>query len=1034
MIKLFNAFIAILLLVSPGVLKAQEYWQDPNMNEQNRLPMSSHFFAYESVDLAKEGIKEKSSNFMTLNGQWKFKWVKHVWQRPMDYYSTSLNDAGWDNIEVPGVWELNGYGDPIYVNAGYAWRNQYKNNPPTVPEENNHVGSYRKTITLPKGWKGKQIIAHFGSVTSNMSLYVNGKYVGYSEDSKLEAEFDITKYLKEGENLIAFQSFRWCDGSYLEDQDFWRFSGVGRDCYLYARNTTHVEDIKINSGLTNNYTDGELKVDIKLSSSATVDLELTDCEGNFVAEMSLNNSKAGVVSTSLKNPKKWTAETPNLYKLTATVKKGGKVLEVIPFNVGFRTVEMKNGQLCVNGKAILIKGVNRHELDPDGGYVVSPERMEQDIRLMKEFNVNAVRTCHYPDDNLWYDLCDKYGLYVVAEANVESHGMGYNEETLAKNSSYEKAHLERNKRNVYRSFNHPSVIVWSLGNEAGFGPNFEKCYDWIKAYDPSRPVQYEQAHGNDYTDIFCPMYYDYTNSEKFVSKNPLKPLIQCEYAHMMGNSGGGFKEYWDMIRKYPAYQGGFIWDFVDQSIHWKNKNGVDIYAYGGDFNPYDASDNNFLNNGLINPDRVPNPHFYEVGYYQQSIWSTLVDKNKGDIEIYNEYFFRNLDNFYLQWDLIVDGIVRRTGIVNDLLVEPQQTVKVNLGATYEIKSEWKDVMLNLSYKLKGGEQLLPAGYTLSRQQIAIAEPEMPAIALSNEVKTNIEVELPAVDDRDNNYLIVKGGDFRVDFNKKNGFISRYNVGGSEMLVEGSQLKPNFWRAPTDNDYGAKSQSKYAIWKNPKMELKSFDSNTTNEGMVELVVKYDMPSSNGKLEMTYTINNQGRIHIKQDYTTSGGEVSNLFRFGMKLEMPNDYQFIRYYGRGPIENYADRKASEFVGVYSQKVDDQAYPYIRPQETGTKTEVRWWTQYARNGRGLRFTSNELYSISALNYTVDSLDDGKDKGQKHFAEVGKSDFVTVCIDNVQMGLGCRNSWGALPLPAYQLKNENRQFEFLIEPVRNIP
>lgn len=1028
--NIIYAFVVLQFIV-PLTVQAQDYWQDPKVNEQNRLPMSSNFFAYETAEQAKEGVKEHSSNFMTLNGQWKFKWVEHAWQRLTDFYKQGLSDESWDNISVPGVWELNGYGDPIYVNIGYAWRNQYKNTPPIVPEENNHVGSYRKTITLPKGWKGKQIIAHFGSVTSNMSLYVNGKYVGYSEDSKLEAEFDLTKYLKEGENLIAFQTFRWCDGSYLEDQDFWRFSGVSRGCYLYARNTSHIEDIKINAGLIDDYENGELEVKVKLSSSATVDLVLTDAEGNVASEIQLANAKEGTVKAKLNKPKKWTAETPYLYKLTATVSKGGKVLEVIPINVGFRTVEMKNGQLCVNGKAILIKGVNRHELDPDGGYVVSPERMEQDIRLMKEFNVNAVRTCHYPNDNLWYDLCDKYGLYVVAEANIESHGMGYEDLTLAKNKAYENAHLERNQRNVQRNFNHPSVIVWSLGNEAGFGSNFEKCYTWVKDYDPGRPVQYEQAHGNDFTDIFCPMYYDYGMSKDFVASNPTKPLIQCEYAHMMGNSGGGFKEYWNLIRKYPAYQGGFIWDFVDQSIHWKNKDGVAIYAYGGDFNAYDASDNNFLNNGLVSPDRLPNPHFYEVGYYHQSIWTALVDKEKGGLEVFNEYDFKNLDNFYLQWELLVDGAVVKTGIRKNIELEPKQKTVVGLD-DYELDPTWTDVMLNVSYKLKKEEQLLPAGFTLARQQLVVVEAkETKALQLSNMVHSNIEEEIAKVKDNDRNYLIVEGINYRIDINKKTGYIARYDVKGTAMLEEGSQLRPNFWRAPTDNDYGARLQTKYGVWKNPKIKLKSLDTSITTERLIEIVAAFEMPDVDGKLKLTYQINNQGCICIEQDYTAGEvDEISGLFRFGMKMEMPLEYQNIQYYGRGPLENYTDRKASEFVGIYTQTVSDQAYPYIRPQETGTKSDVRWWKQYAKNGKGLRFSSSSLYSISALDYTVEALDDGVAKEQRHFEELEKRGFVTLCIDNVQMGLGCVDSWRALPLPSYLLKNKNYRFKLLIAPI----
>lgn len=555
-------------------------WQDPEVNAVNRAPMHTNFFAYENTELATEGLKEKSDNFMTLNGLWKFFWVKNADARPTDFWKVDFNDKGWDQLQVPAVWELNGYGDPIYVNIGYAWRNQYTNNPPYVPVEGNHVGSYRREIIVPADWKGKEIMAHFGAVSSNMYLWVNGKYVGYSEDSKLEAEFNLTPYLKPGQkNVIAFQVFRWCDGSYLEDQDFFRYTGVARDCYLYARNKNHIEDIRVTPDLDSEYKDGSLDVRLQLRGNSDVTLELLDAENKVVATAYTKGAGKLAATIGLKNPHKWTAETPYLYTLRATLKNGNTINEVVPVKVGFRKIEMKNAQLLVNGQPILIKGADRHEMDPDGGYHVSRERMIQDIQIMKMFNLNAVRTCHYPDDNFWYDLCDKYGIYVVAEANIESHGMGYDELTLAKNPSYKKAHLERNQRNVQRGFNHPSIIFWSLGNEAGYGPNFEAAYDWIKAEDPSRMVQYEQAGTSGKTDIYCPMYARYKWCEEYATDNQYqKPLIQCEYAHAMGNSQGEFKEYWDLFRKYPKLQGGFIWDFVDQSCRWTGKNGKMIYA------------------------------------------------------------------------------------------------------------------------------------------------------------------------------------------------------------------------------------------------------------------------------------------------------------------------------------------------------------------------------------------------------------------------------------------------------------------------
>ena len=549
--QLLSCCLAALGLTT--AIQAQNFneWKDPEVNSVNRSAMHTNYFAYASADEAKAGSKEDSQNFMTLNGLWKFNWVRNADARPTNFYQTSFNDKGWDNIKVPAVWELNGYGDPIYVNVGYAWRNQFQNNPPLVPTENNHVGSYRKEIVLPADWKGKDIFAHFGSVTSNMYLWVNGRYVGYSEDSKLEAEFDLTNYLKPGKNLIAFQVFRWCDGSYLEDQDFFRYSGVGRDCYLYARDKKRIQDIRVTPDLDSQYKDGTLNIAIDMKGSGTVALDLTDAQGKSVATADLKGSGKLNTTINVANPAKWTAETPNLYTLTATLKNGSTVTEVIPVKVGFRKIELTGGQILVNGQPVLFKGADRHEMDPDGGYVVSLERMIQDIKVMKQLNINAVRTCHYPDDNRWYDLCDQYGLYVVAEANVESHGMGYGDKSLAKNPIYAKAHMERNQRNVQRGYNHPSIIFWSLGNEAGMGPNFEHCYTWIKNEDKTRAVQYEQAGTSEFTDIFCPMYYDYNNCIKYCEGNIDKPLIQCEYAHAMGNSQGGFKEYWDITPNYP---------------------------------------------------------------------------------------------------------------------------------------------------------------------------------------------------------------------------------------------------------------------------------------------------------------------------------------------------------------------------------------------------------------------------------------------------------------------------------------------------
>ena len=1023
--QLMTGLFTVLALTA-GAQTFQE-WRNPEINAVNRAPMHTNYFAFENADAAKKANKKQSTNYMTLNGTWKFNWVKDADSRPTDFWKTGFNDKGWDDLQVPAVWELNGYGDPIYVNVGYAWRNQFQNNPPEVPTENNHVGSYRREIVVPASWNGKDIIAHFGSVTSNMYLWVNGRYVGYSEDSKLEAEFDLTPYLKPGQkNLIAFQVFRWCDGTYLEDQDFFRYSGVGRDCYLYARNKKRIQDIRVTPDLDAAYQNGSLSINLDLKGSGKVDLELVDTQGKQVATATAN--KSGLITMNVENPKKWSAETPYLYTLRASMQGSN---EVIPVKVGFRKIELKGDQILVNGKAVLFKGADRHEMDPDGGYVVSPERMLQDIQIMKQFNLNAVRTCHYPDDNLWYDLCDQYGIYVVAEANIESHGMGYGDKTLAKNPSYKKAHLERNQRNVQRGFNHPSIIFWSLGNEAGDGPNFEQCYKWIKAEDPSRACQYEQARQKEHTDIFCPMYYDYNGMEKYGQRtDATKPLIQCEYAHAMGNSQGGFKEYWDLIRKYPNLQGGFIWDFVDQSCRWKGKDGVMIYAYGGDFNRFDASDNNFCDNGLISPDRVPNPHMYEVGYFYQNIWTTPSDLSKGEVNVFNENFFRDLSAYYMEWQVLKDGKIIRTGRVDDLKIAPQETAKItlNIGKTCTCK-EW---LLNVSYKLKNREGLLPAGFTVAKNQLTLNDYKAPSMDLKNVETTNVATVVPQIIDNQYHYLIVKGNNFVAEFNKQNGYLSKYAVDGTEMLKEGAALTPNFWRAPTDNDMGAGLQNRYAAWKNPGLKLVSLNSKTENDQIV-VNAEYDMKNVSAKLYLTYVINNEGAIKVTQKMTADkNAKVSPMFRFGMQMQMPKCFETVEYYGRGPVENYSDRNHSTDLGIYRQSVDEQFYSYIRPQETGTKTDIRWWKQLNAGGNGLKVVGDAPFSASALHYTICSLDDDEQKDQRHSPEVQKADLTNLIIDKAQMGLGCVNSWGALPLPQYMLPYGDYEFTFILTPVKH--
>lgn len=1009
-------------------------WQDESVNEVNRAAMHTHFFAYENAEKAGSDVKENSKNFMSMNGSWKFFWVKNADQRPTDFWKVGYNDKGWDDMKVPAVWELNGYGDPIYVNVGYPWRNQYTNNPPHVPTEKNHVGSYRREFVIPADWNGKDIVAHFGAVSSNMYLWVNGKFVGYSEDSKLEAEFDLTPYVKPGQkNLIAFQVFRWCDGSYFEDQDFFRYTGVARECYLYARNKKRIDDIRVVPDLDAEYKSGSLAVNLSLKGNAAVSLELLDAANKTVATAEVKGAGKQSSVIRVDNPTKWTAETPYLYTLRATLKEGGKVTEVVPLKVGFRKIELKNSQLLVNGQPVLFKGADRHEMDPDGGYVVSRERMIQDIQIMKKFNLNAVRTCHYPDDSFWYDLCDKYGIYVVAEANLESHGMGYDEATLAKVPSFKKTHLERNQRNVQRNYNHPSIIFWSLGNEAGYGSNFEAAYDWVKKEDPSRAVQYERSGYEGKTDIHCPMYLNYKDCIKYCEDDSkTKPLIQCEYAHAMGNSEGGFKEYWDLVRKYPKYQGGFIWDFVDQSCRWTGKNGKMIYAYGGDFNRFDASDNNFCDNGLISPDRVPNPHMYEVGYFYQNIWTTAADLKAGELNVYNENFFRDLSAYALEWEVMKNGTVVRTGRVENLNVAPQKTakIKLDLGKTCAC-AEW---LLNVRYVQKQREGLIPAGHIVAKDQLVLNAYKAPAMTLQNVTDMNIQTALPRIDDANSQCVMIEGENFNIQFAKADGFMDKYMVDGLDMIKEGAKLTPNFWRAPTDNDFGAGLQQKYAVWKNPEFKLTSLKSEM-KDGLAVVSAEYEMPSvfAGTKLQLTYEINNRGAVKVYQKLVAEkGAKVSNIFRFGMQMVMPKSFENISYYGRGPVENYIDRKWATELGVYNQTVTDQFYAYIRPQENGNKTDIRWWKLLNEAGSGLQFVAEVPFSASALHYTIESLDSGWEKKQEHSNEVEPADLTNFLIDKVQMGLGCVDSWGAIPREEYMLPYGDYEFTFIMQPISN--
>lgn len=992
--------ITLCLTLCAAAASAQTFteWHDQNVNQTNRLPMHAAYVP-------------STSKTITLNGPWRFNWVADADQRPTDFFRPDFNDRSWTTMPVPGCWELNGYGDPQYVNIGYGWRNDFSSNPPEVPTAKNHVGSYRRTVRIPADWKGDKIIAHLGSCTSNVYLWVNGKFVGYSEDSKLEPEFDITRYVKPGDdNLIAMQMFRWSDGSYLEDQDFWRLSGTARDFYLYTRPSAgQIDDLRITAGA-----DGQLKADATFTGGQ-LSLSLFDPDG--APQGSATLAKSGTTEIHIDTPQLWSAETPTLYTLRATLGKGGKTIEEVEVKTGFRTVEMRNKQLTVNGKPIIIRGVDRHELDPDGGYVVSRERMLQDLRIMKENNINAVRTSHYPNDNLWYDLCDSIGIYVVAEANLESHGMGYGPETLALRPQWEKAHLERNRRNVARNFNHPSIIIWSMGNEAGDGPNFEKAYDMIKQMDPSRPVQYERAGLNRWTDIYCPMYATPQWVEKYAT-NPSadRPIIQCEYNHVMGNSGGGFKEYMDLTRRDSLNQGGFIWDFVDQGLRGTDANGNMIYTYGGDYNPYDASDNNFCDNGLVSPDRRPNPHMAEVKHQYQAIWTKHLGGNK--IEITNENHFTDLSNYTLRYTLLADGKPIQQGAMDCPPMAPESTAAIELPIRYN-PQDHRELLLNIDFITKAECAQVPAGHIQAYCQLPLTPYDFTTVGINPSQKISI--------DRSNSQrIVVNGPQSTIEFDRATGFMCLWQANGQDLLD--GPLTPNFWRAPTDNEYGSNMPKRNGLWRNP--ELRLIHTDVQYDG---LTFTYDMPQIKSTLTMDYTFSDDGAVLLKQILTPKTdcptADIPPMERFGVQLQLPQSLDISTFYGRGPIENYIDRKSSQNLGIYTQTAVEQAYPYIRPQETGTKSDMRWWRQSNPGGKGFTVTSPAPFYASATHYTTESLDNGDRKTQRHFPEAETTDRVNLYLDSEQTGVGGIDSWGAIPLEQYRMTFGKKSMTLLLTP-----
>jgi beta-galactosidase len=1010
---------------------------DETVTEVNRMPMHSSYFVFENEKSALKNDWKSSGNYQSLNGDWKFKWVEKPADLPSGFESLSFDDSKWKSFKVPGNWELNGYGFPMYTTSGFEFAYLMGNNvtPPLVPLSFDPTAVYRREVNLSADWAKKEVVLHIGAAKSNLSVWVNGKFVGYGEDSKLPSDFDISPYLNPGKNLIVLKVMRWGDGNYIEDQDMWRLSGITRDCYLLARNLVHIYDVEAIPDLDRNYKNGWLNINLKLNKAdAGVTAEMTLKYGNKVIKQETVKFD-GIKSfykMQVQSPQLWSAESPALYDLIVTLKnKDGDISEVIPQRIGFRKIEISRGLFLVNSKPILIKGINRHETDPITGHTISKEAMLKDIKLMKQFNINAVRTSHYPNTEYWLDLCDAYGIYVIGEANIESHGMGYDlTNTMANRPTWASAHLMRVQRMVERDKNHASIITWSMGNEAGNGYNFYACYLWMKDRDKSRPVQYERAVANYKTftyewnsDIICPMYPSPDGMIAYAkaNPNPVRPFIMCEYAHAMGNSLGNFVDYWDIIRKNKhAFQGGFLWDFVDQCFQRVNSKGDTVYTYGGDYEPKEAiTDWNYAAKGIFYGNRTPYPHAWEMKKVYQDIHTTL-ESNNG-ISVYNEKFFTNLDNVKLEWEVIVNGKQVQKGNLQSLNVDPQQTKvftipykKVGSGEAY----------LNLTYRLKSAEPLRPSGHIVAVEQLKLGGTYHNNLALNAAMPLH-KTEL-------GHDVTLSSSAAKIVFDKEKGFMKHYVINGKEMLDGKYGLKPNFWRAPNDNDFGATLQLKLKKWKYAFANAKLLVFKTELQGANGIVTSvFELPDVHAKLTVIYSVNGKGEMLVNQRMvadTTFKTEI--MPRFGMQWILPAGFEQIEYYGRGPQENYQDRFFSAHLGLYRQSVKSQYFHYVTPQETGNKTDVRWFKIVDKSGKGLSVTSDVPLSMSALHYFDVDLDDGDQHHQRHAADLSERPQTQLNIDFKQMGVGGIDSWRSRPLEKYQMPFGDYAFTFMIKPI----
>ena len=1028
----------LLILFYQGIFAQEKAvahdWENPQVIGINKEKPRASFFAYRNAKNALKNEKENSKYFLNLNGTWKFNWVRKPADRPVDFYKTNYDISNWKDIKVPGHWELQGYGVPIYTDVSYP----FPNNEPFIPNDYNPVGSYKRNFTIPKNWKGEEIFIQFGGIRSAAYVWVNGKKVGYTQGSKTPAEFNLTDYVKVGDNQLAVEIYRFSDGSYLEDQDYWKVSGFERDVYLYARPKTHIHDFFVQADLDKTYTHGQFKLDIDLnrvsSQVETKKISVQVLDGKKVIinkeiEVQLDKAtKQFSFTDEIPNVRRWSAETPELYDIQINLKSAkGKDIEVIRRRIGFRTSEIKNGLLQVNGVPVVIRGVNRHEHDVHNGRVITEESMIRDIELMKQFNINAVRNSHYPNRERWYELCDEYGLYMIDEANIEAHGCEpYNKKkTLANKPNWKKAFMDRTQSMFHRSKNHASIIIWSLGNETGRGQNFEATYKWLKKQDTSRPVQSEDSGQEFNTDIFCPMYDRMWEMIKYAEKVQTRPLIQCEYAHAMGNSVGNLKDYWDLIYSQRQLQGGFIWDWVDQTFEKETEKGDTIFAYGGDMGIYKVqNDSNFCANGLVSGDRKIHPHIWEVKKVYQPIAFKKIDHSSNEFKIINRHDFIDLTSFDFKWILKEDANIIASGVLNNIALKSHEEKVISIPYPAIEAKAGKEYFLEFEASTKEKQPLVPQGHLVAWEQFQLPVSK----AISAKAVTDLgKIELKDGQDK----LTLTAQNIQIQFSKKTGSLSSYQINGQELMAQ--DLKPFFWRAVTDNDLGNGTPAKCQVWKEAgeNAQVLSFENKKLSDQEVLVTVSMKLSEAKSKYQTRYFIYANGDIKVENTFTPESNDIPMLPRLGMQMQLPKAFNQFEWFGRGPQENMSDRKSGYPVSHYKSSVAEQYHPYVRPQETGNKTDLRWMALTNKESVGLMVLAESELSGSALPFDYKELyHSGKGNPQKHGAEIKVGDVISWQIDHKQMGVGGDNSWGAPVHAEYSIPSQDYKYMFILRPI----